>query len=174
MKRVPGVVRGVMSGVLLAGAGVAARPVAAQTGGTGMDPAVAKDLERIRTVTMAFRSLDSAVAAGYSRDGGSCIAHEPHGAMGYHHVKQSLLDGTLEIEHPEILVYEKLPSGEYRLNGVEYIIPFSILPETAEPPVIMGQQLKPAPGLKLWYRHVWVWLENPSGLFEDWNPKVKC
>jgi hypothetical protein len=38
----------------------------------------------------------------------------------------------------------------------------------------MGQKLKPAPGLKLWYRHVWVWLENPTGLFEDWNPKVKC
>jgi hypothetical protein len=71
-------------------------------------------------------------------------------------------------------VYEKLPNGEYRLNGVEYIIPFSILPETAEPPVVMGQKLKPAPGLKLWYRHVWVWLENPSGVFEDWNPKVKC
>jgi hypothetical protein len=38
----------------------------------------------------------------------------------------------------------------------------------------MGQNLKPAPSLKLWYLHVWVWQENPSGVFADWNPDVKC
>ena len=38
----------------------------------------------------------------------------------------------------------------------------------------MGQKLKPAPSLGIWYRHVWVWRENPSGLFADWNPLVKC
>ncbi len=174
MQRVPGVGCWVLLGVVLAGATGSARTALAQSGGTAVDPAVERDVARIRAVTKAYQSLDSAVAAGYSRDGGSCIGHPPHGAMGYHHVNQALLDARIEVERPEILVYEKLPNGEYRLNGVEYIIPFSILPETAEPPVVMGQKLKPAPGLKLWYRHVWVWLENPSGLFEDWNPKVKC
>ncbi len=38
----------------------------------------------------------------------------------------------------------------------------------------MGQNLKPARSLGLWYLHVWVWQENPSGLFADWNPSVKC
>lgn len=174
MKRVAWIGRGLVLGAVLAGASVSTRPLAAQTGGMGADPAVEKDVERIRSSTKAFKSLDAAVAAGYARDGGSCIAHQGHGAMGYHHVNQALMDGKIEVERPEILVYEKLPNGEYRLNGVEYIIPFSILPETAEPPVVMGQKLKPAPGLKIWYRHVWVWLENPSGLFEDWNPRVKC
>jgi hypothetical protein len=73
-----------------------------------------------------------------------------------------------------MLVYERLADGEYRLNGVEYIVPFSVLPPTAAPPTVMGQNLKPAPSLDLWYLHVWIWLENPSGLFADWNPLVKC
>jgi len=22
--------------------------------------------------------------------------------------------------------------------------------------------------------HVWIWRENPSGMFADWNPTVHC
>jgi hypothetical protein len=145
---------------------VAAGPVTAQ--------AVDRDVETIRKATEAFKSLDAAVAAGYARDVTHCIDNPPHGAMGYHHLNRSLLDDRIELERPEMLVYERLPGGEYRLNGVEYIVPFSAVPETAEPPVVMGQKLKPEPTLAIWYLHVWVWTENPSGLFADWNPRVKC
>jgi hypothetical protein len=131
-------------------------------------------VERVRAATRRFQSLDSAVAAGYAREGGGCIANAPHGAMGYHHANPALFDDRLELERPEILVYERLPDGTYRLNGVEYIVPFSARPPTAKPPVIMGQPLKRAPRLEIWYRHVWLWLENPSGMFADWNPEVHC
>ncbi|HEX7121536.1 MAG TPA: hypothetical protein VF178_04130 [Gemmatimonadaceae bacterium] len=141
---------------------------------TEQDPAVQRDVQRVREATAAFKSLDSAVAAGYRRDVANCVENQPHGAMGYHHQKDALLDDHLEVEAPEMLVYERLPSGEYRLNGVEYIVPFSARPATATPPVIMGQQLKPAPSLNLWYLHVWIWNENPSGLFADWHPGVHC
>jgi hypothetical protein len=94
--------------------------------------------------------------------------------MGFHHQNAALLDARLEVDRPEMLVYERLPNGTYRLNGVEYIVPYSAWPETKEPPTIMGQKLKPAPQLKIWYRHVWIWNENPSGLFADWHPQVKC
>jgi hypothetical protein len=67
-----------------------------------------------------------------------------------------------------------VPDGTYRLNGVEYIVPFSVWPETEEPPTVMGQKLTPVPSLRIWYRQVWVWLENPSGMFADWHPLVKC
>jgi hypothetical protein len=73
-----------------------------------------------------------------------------------------------------MLVYERLPNGEYRLNGVEYIVPFSARPPTSEPPRVMGQALKPFEGLGIWYLHAWIWTDNPSGLFADWNPRVKC
>jgi hypothetical protein len=135
---------------------------------------VAKDVARLRAAVKAFASLDRAVAAGYARDGGRCIEHQPHGAMGFHHPKDALYDDRLDVERPEILVYERLADGTYRFNGVEYVVPFSAWPETKEPPMVLGQKLKPAPNLKIWYLHVWTTLENPSGLFADWNPSVKC
>ena len=132
------------------------------------------NVARIRDATIAFQSLDAAVEAGYARDGGQCIQHQPHGAMGYHHVNRALLDDRIEIEKPEMLVYEIMPDSTYRLNGVEYIVPFASWAETREPPEVMGQKLKPSKPLGIWYRHVWVFRDNPSGIFADWNPLVKC
>ncbi len=141
---------------------------------TGLGEDVERDVARVRSATQPFKSLERAVSAGYSRDGGRCVDNPPQGAMGFHHTNNALMDRKLEVEHPEILVYERLPGGEYRLNGVEYIVPFSVWPMSEEPPTVMGQKLKPAPSLRIWYLHVWVWQENPSGLFADWNPQVKC
>lgn len=132
------------------------------------------DVDRLRAATAKFRSLDSAVVAGYRRDVAQCIDNPPQGAMGYHHQNDALLDDKLEVERPEMLVYERLPNRDYRLNGVEYIVPFSVRPATATPPEILGRKLKPAPSLGLWYLHVWIWHENPGGLFADWHPGVKC
>jgi len=146
----------------------------AELGAAAHGDIVINNIARIRAATAEFRSLDAAVRAGYGREGGRCMQNQPAGAMGFHHRHDALLDDKIEIERPEILVYERLPDGEYRLNGVEYVVPLSIWAETREPPTVMGQPLKPARGLGIWYRHVWVWTENPSGLFADWNPLVKC
>jgi hypothetical protein len=155
-------------------AGAAAIAAVLTTPVVGQDAAVERDVARVRAATEKFKSLDQAVAAGYGRDGGRCLDNPPHGAMGFHHQNDALLDDRLEVERPEMLVYERLPNGQYRLNGVEYIVPFSARPETSPPPTVMGQALKPAPSLKIWYLHVWVFTENPSGLFADWNPRVTC
>ena len=141
---------------------------------SGAGPELEGEVARIRTATEQFASLDEAVAAGYARDAGGCLENPPHGGMGFHHQNASLLDDQLELERPEILVYERLPNGDYRFNGVEYIVPFTSRATDEEPPTIMGQQLKPAPSLGIWYLHVWVWHENPTGLFADWNPRVNC
>jgi len=133
-----------------------------------------RDLERIRNATAAFKSLDAAVAAGYQRNVPQCIAHPTLGGMGYHHTNDALLDDKLDLDHPEILVYAKTATGEYKLNGVEFYVPYSAHPRDAAPPVIMGQQLTPFDPGKFWYRHVWVWTDNPSGVFADWDPDVKC
>jgi len=135
---------------------------------------VDRDLERIRNATAAFKSLDAAVAAGYQRNVSQCIAHPTLGGMGYHHTNDALLDDKLDLDHPEILVYAKTATGEYKLNGVEFYVPYSAHPRDAAPPVIMGQQLTPFDPGKFWYRHVWVWTDNPSGVFADWDPDVKC
>jgi hypothetical protein len=141
-----------------------------QASGTPVD----RDLERIRRATVAFKSLDAAVAAGYQRNVTQCIAHPTLGGMGYHHTNDALLDDKLDLDHPEILVYGKTSTGEYRLNGVEFYVPFSAHPRTSAPPEIMGHQLTPFDPGKFWYLLVWVWTDNPSGMFADWDPDVKC
>lgn len=135
---------------------------------------VDRDTARLRTATSAFRRLDEAVAAGYARFVTQCIQHPRHGVMGYHHVNRALLDDRVEVDRPEILLYSRGPSGDHVLNGVEYVVPFSATPRTSAPPRVMGQALKPSDELQLWYLHVWVWRENPAGLFADWNPSLRC
>jgi hypothetical protein len=139
---------------------------------TGLGEVIDRDVTRLRAATAPFRSIDAAVAAGYPQET-DCIKHPSHGAMGYHHTKKALRDGTLDLEQPEVLVYEKRPDGTFKLNGVEFIVPIAAWPK-AEPPTIMGQPLKRADSLGFWYLHVWTETVNPSGLFADWNPNVTC
>jgi len=94
--------------------------------------------------------------------------------MDYHHVNQGHLDATLDVERPEILLYERRPDGQYRLNGVEFIVPYRAWPRDTVAPVLMGQTLAREDNLKFWYLHVWAWIENPDGVFANFNAKVAC
>lgn len=144
-----------------------------QAGGSP-DPEVTRGLEQLRTATRPFQSLDAAVAAGYARDVPDCLVHEHHGAMGFHHVNRGYLTATPTADHPQILLYERLPDGRYRLNGVEFIVPYRLWARDSLAPVLMGQRLKHEDNLKLWYLHVWAWTVNPDGVFADFNPVVSC
>jgi hypothetical protein len=139
---------------------------------SGFGEAVDRDVAKIRDATARFKTTEAAEAAGYKRVT-DCVEHQPAGAMGYHFENKSLLDTTLDLDHPEVLVYEKTPDGAFKLNGVEFLVPISAW-TAAEPPRIMGQALKKADRLGIWYLHVWTWEPSPSGLFADWNPNVKC
>jgi hypothetical protein len=134
--------------------------------------AVDRDIARSRAATERFKSAETAVAAGYAA-ATNCVEHQPDGAMGYHFQNNSLLDTTLDVERPEVLVYERKADGSFKLNGVEHLVPISAW-TAAEPPRIMGQSLKRADSLGIWYLHVWTWEPSPNGLFADWNPRVKC
>ncbi len=141
---------------------------------TAYDASVTSDLQRLRAATDRFHSLDSAVAAGYVRDVPACLVHERHGAMGYHHTNAAYMDARVDVERPEILLYERMPDGAYRLNGVEFIVPYRAWSRDSIAPVIMGQRLRYEDNLKLWYLHVWAWRTNPDGLFADFHPDVQC
>lgn len=140
----------------------------------GFGPQVTDGFALARSATAPFISLDSAVAAGYARDVRQCFADTHHGAMGFHHINRTYVDAKVEVERPEILLYERLPDGGYRFNGVEYIIPYRVWSRDSTPPRIMGLDLKRQDALKLWYLHMWLWTENSAGLFADFNPLVKC
>lgn len=139
-----------------------------------VSPEVSSGLTRLRAATQSFHSIDSAAAAGYPRTVADCLVHEHHGAMGYHHSNPKLADAKVDVEHPEILLYERMPSGEYRLNGVEFIVPYRAWPRDSVAPTLMGQRLKHEDNLKIWYLHVWAWSDNADGVFADFNPSVQC
>ena len=139
---------------------------------TGLGTAIDRDVERLRAATERFKNSSVAIVEGYVAED-RCIEHQPDGAMGYHFNNLALRDATLDLEKPEVLVYQKLPDGTFKLNGVEFIVPIAAWTKM-EPPTIMGQNLKRADSLGFWYLHVWNWGYSPSGLFADWNPSVKC
>jgi hypothetical protein len=133
---------------------------------------LSRELDRIREVTRKFKDLEKAHEAGYPTRVPRCIDSQD-GGMGHHYMHPRLLDDTLELEKPEILVYAPVEDGKLRLAGVEYIVPLSAWRDT-DPPKILGQSLKRSDQLEIWYLHVWVWEENVNGMFADWNPAVKC
>ena len=163
-------------------AGILSGPAAAQSGATtkpvkgilpsGLGEDVDRDLARARAATARFRNVEAAVSAGYPATD-HCIENQPTGGMGLHFMNQALRDTTLDVEKPEILVYEKMADGSVRLNGVEYVVPIAGW-TSDQPPVLMGQSLKRANGLGIFYLHAWIWKPSPTGVFADWNPDVKC
>ena len=139
---------------------------------TGFGEAIDQDIARARKATARFKIAEAAVSAGYPANA-HCVQNQPAGAMGLHYQNNALLDTTLDVEKPEVLVYEQLADGRLRLNGVEYLVPIKEW-TSDEPPTILGQKLKKAPSLGIWDLHAWIWTASPSGIFADWNPDVKC
>ncbi len=114
-----------------------------------------------------------------------CVSGSDFGAMGMHFVKGDLVgDGEIDVNQPEILLYEPLPNGRLQLTGVDYLVLKDDWDAKEEhkglPPELMGQlfHLFDSPnrfGLPAFYTlHVWAWKDNPNGTFTNWNPNVSC
>ncbi|HEV2148467.1 MAG TPA: hypothetical protein VGR37_13780 [Longimicrobiaceae bacterium] len=139
--------------------------------GTSAD--LARQLAALRRETAAYHNFDKAVEAGYTERITPCWAHRTLGAMGYHYGNPGLIDGTVELLRPELLIYEPGPSGHLRLVGLEYIVPIDAW-EGKAPPTLLGQEFHPHSFLPIYKLHVWLWRDNPRGTFADWNPTVSC
>jgi hypothetical protein len=145
-----------------------------QHGASAAPSAAIPGLAELETATRPFQQLDAAVAAGYAASVPNCLVHEHHGAMGYHHTNPKFMDAVVDPTRPEILLYERLEGGEYRLNGVEFIVPYRAWPRDSVPPRVLGQPMLQEDNLLFWYLHVWVWRPNPDGLFANFHPQVRC
>ncbi|WP_095509492.1 hypothetical protein [Rubrivirga marina] len=132
-------------------------------------------LSAVRRATAAYHRVDEAVADGWGAVVISeCVAHPELGGMGHHYVNLGLMDGELDPVQPEVLLYEPTKNGRLQLVGVEYVVPFGVVPETGPAPELFGQTFHPSAGAGGWALHAWVWRHNPAGLFADFNPTVSC
>lgn len=135
-----------------------------------------RDLATLRSATARFHRYSVAADADYTfLFMNMCMVDtsiDPRGGMGYHYVNTGLLDGAVQVEAPEALLYERGEGGDLKLIGVEYVIPQAAW-TSPTPPRLFGRDFK-LNGFGLWALHVWIWKDNPTGLYADWNPRVSC
>ena len=139
-------------------------PAALATGQSALAPA--------REGTAKYHKVSHAEAAGYvsTLDLLGCFQNPGVGGMGLHYLNPTLLDGLVDADTPEALVYEMTDHG-LKLAGVEYIVPLDAW-DGQDPPELFGEHFHVNAVLGLWVLHAWIWTPNPTGVFQDWNPSV--
>ena len=142
----------------------------------------------MRRATAKFHRLDAAVAAGYELgwvngagvgSSAGCVSHPTAGAMGYHYFNAELMaDNAVDARSPRSWSTRHADGG-LKLVAVEWVVRSaqSNPPGVSVPPSVLGMDmhiLVPPPGPAFYLMHAWVWKDNPSGMFADWNPDVSC
>ena len=135
------------------------------------------DIAGLREATAQFQRTSAAHAAGYDLIPGFDVCFQKYGVggRGYYYINTSLLDTTVDLLQPEAIVYAPDSNGSIQLGAVGYMVPTAAWDiENIEPPQILGQSFHFYQRLGMYVLHVWIWKDNPSGMFEDWNPDVSC
>jgi hypothetical protein len=141
----------------------------------GAHGSVASQLAAVRALTAPFHDADAGIAAGWFAELSPCVEVPGLGGMGFHYGNPGYIEnGQWDAMQPEVLLYEPQRNGRLRLVGVEYIVPFVFHGPDEPAPMLFGQEFHPNTTLGLWALHVWLWRNNPAGMFADFNPKVSC
>jgi hypothetical protein len=141
--------------------------VAAHTNATPSAPT--RDLAKIiKAETARFSSQVQATKAGYAV-ASPCVAVPGLGGMGFHWVNQSIVDPIFQPGRPEAVLYDT----NNKLVAVEYIVIDVGQPRPSfnGQPFDIGGTPVPVPHYSL---HVWLHLDNPSGMFAPFNPALSC
>ena len=136
-------------------------------------------LARIRAATARYHDVDAALAAGYVRVS-PCVFNTA-GSKAIHFQKPVLVDAVVDVQAPEVLLYEPTKNGDLRLVGVEFLIPAGAWDAFHSGTPMLGEQPfmdrrsppfgAPIPNYAL---YVWLWRHNPNGMFQQYNPAVSC
>jgi hypothetical protein len=155
---------------------------------SGGPAALSPELQRARAGLEKYQDPVAAVHDGYLSTlacveyskGGEGSMHYAPGGMGVHFLNLQFLGPTLDPAKPQVLIYE--PVGqELRLAAAEWFVPTGMA--AAGKPTIFGQELQgpmegheplQPKGLHHYDLHVWLWKNNPAGVFSATNPSVKC
>ena len=146
---------------------------AAETGCKGVTEPYESELALLRSATQDFTEVTAALAAGFNLQIAGCMSDPAQGGMGFHIGNPDRINGTVELERPEVLLYEPRADGVRELIAVEYIVPLDAWTAIA-PPELMGQTFRRNEEFGVWALHVWLYRDNPTGIFSDWNPRVSC
>lgn len=136
-------------------------------------------LDEVRLATGRYHALSNAIADGFvpfavdGSDTPTCFESDA-GGMGVHYVRN--VDGVVDPSDPEAMVYELTGSGQSRLVAVEYVVPQEFVEDASGDvvalPSVHGRDLHKHATLPLYVLHMWLWAENPDGMFADFNPTL--
>lgn len=162
----------------LVGLGVIAVVLFGATHLPAQPPTLSPELAAIRRALEKYQDPIVAVHDGYFSTLG-CVEY-PSGGMGVHFLNPGLFGPVPDPMRPQILVYE--PVGDkLRLVAAEWFIPLatgvkerpSLFGRPFDGPMEGHHPLMPV-GLHHYDLHVWLFKENPAGMFSPTNPNVKC
>ncbi len=146
---------------------------------------VRSDLRKAASVSVRYHRVAKAIRDGFApfaipeEVGGALLTirgeeitcfDSPTGGMGVHYVRH--IDGNVDPGDPEAMVYEVGRHNRLKLVALEYIIPEEFV-DPGAPPVLFGRTMHHHSYLPVYILHVWLWKWNPSGLFADFNPRVR-
>jgi hypothetical protein len=140
------------------------------------------EIQAAEAAASRYHSFTLAEKDGYSIVGEPCVQEAP-GTMGIHAANQALIaDPAIDPRRPEILLYLPKENGKLELIGVEYMQTDADgnLATDDDRPSIFGQPFDGpmpghSPGMPVHYDlHVWLYADNPSGLFAQFNPSLSC
>lgn len=163
-------------------AAIAAGPAVAHGPGmpAGNGPAtLPAQLVEVREALSKYADPLVAIRDGYFSTLG-CVVY-PEGGMGVHFLNPALIGPTPDPFRPQILVYEPDRAGRLHLVAAEWFIPLAT--GVTERPTIFGRPFDgPMEGheplmpreLHHYDLHVWLWKDNPAGVFNAINPRVDC
>lgn len=151
--------------------------------------ALSPELVKVRTALDKYKDPIVAVHDGYlstlgcveyPQGGGEGTMKYVPGGMGVHFLNGQLIGPALDPAKPQVLIYE-MDGDALKLVAAEWFVPADAAGKTV--PKIFGQTLggpmaghKPImpDGLVHYDLHVWLWKNNPAGVFSPTNPSVKC
>lgn len=124
-------------------------------------------LDAVREATARYLDESAAVADGYV----DIKVFIPN--MGWHYLKESLVDDRFEATKPELLVYADDPCGGPRkLVAVEYGVPTALVNKAPAGFAGNADKWNVVALTNMWMVHAWVWEWNPAGVFNPTNPRV--
>ncbi len=161
---------------------------------------LAKQLAELRAATAKYHTAHDDYPVPFispETTPNGCVSDMNMGGMGFHYAKPvdpntgaptGIADRNLNYLDPETLVYAPKngnsvePGGDpaySRLAAFDYFVPFAVWASDEPPPTSadLGLAIHPAIPFQQsrfdgWMFHIWLWENNPDGMFANWNPAV--
>jgi hypothetical protein len=168
MKKISLAIAALLAGSLLGGAAFAHGDHDPSKGHDRPPPLAVLQLDEVRNATARYLDVDAAVKAGYV-DIGLFVPN-----MGWHYMKEKLVDGRFDPTQPELLVYADDPcGGKRKLVAVEYAVPLALSKRAPLGFVGRADEWDANQQFQLWTLHAWLFEYNPDGVFAPMNPRVQ-